>query len=344
MAVERLYFRDTQTQANTGGEGQGSRWDLDPTAGSPATLDGLTNNNNTPVLLLAWHRTVGADVAAATFPVSLAVTAITNSPAFYLRAARYASDGTLADAGADGTLRTTTGTFTETLSLATTWDAGDQLVIELWGYRNAGHSASVVTIGVNQAGSYVDADLEAAAEPVLFAGAAIGSSATAGALSPLALLAGAAIGSSATSGVLAIEEPAPAFEGAAVGSSTARGALSPAQELEGAAAGSSAASGALSPRLALLGSSVGSSSSAGALSPSAALEGAAVGASSSAGELAAIAAFSGAAVGSSSGFGDLSPELETLSGRAIGSATAAGALSPASSLEGSALGSSAAAG
>jgi hypothetical protein len=150
----RLYWRDTQTEANTGG----ANWDLSETQGTTATVGVSTPNSDTYALVGAWRLTVDDTITGDSFPTSFEVTARTNGQV-RIRVSRSNSAGTIQASSAFGADRAATGTFTETLTLATTWSAGDQLVIEMQGRRAPGtHGGDTVTIGVNRTTSFVDAD------------------------------------------------------------------------------------------------------------------------------------------------------------------------------------------
>ena len=160
----RLYWRDTVI-----GQDAYTVWALSEAMGTAATVQVSTSNTDVFEDLGAWRAEVGEDITGDTFPTSFVITARGNGTV-RIRVERRASDGTVLAASAWGTERASVGTFTETFTMATAWAPGDLLAIQVQGRRAATtHGGSTVDIGVNRAGTYVDA-VFSAPEPVTYDG------------------------------------------------------------------------------------------------------------------------------------------------------------------------------
>jgi hypothetical protein len=153
MSTIRYFFRDTQTENGTGG----NAYDLSSVQGTPTTLASNNINSDTFTEAIRWRYTAGSSVNTTSFPTSISVSTLTSSPIYRWRIQRLNSAGTVQASSAYSQEETTTGTKTATLSLSTTWSAGDILQISVEVRRVGGtHTASGITVDVNDTSSYVD--------------------------------------------------------------------------------------------------------------------------------------------------------------------------------------------
>jgi hypothetical protein len=196
VAVTRLYLRNIVIA--------GTLYELTEAQGSgPNTVTG-TLNSATYTEVLSWEL-AGADLAGSSVPTSVVVTGITGTINYRYRVQRVNSGGTVQASSAYSAVYTATGTRTDSLTLATTWAAGDRLRLSLEIQRSGGHGTVDITAQTESATSYIEPDLvvapvELTGDPT---GAGAGASATLAAGASLdAGVAGAAIGAE---GVL--EEP-----------------------------------------------------------------------------------------------------------------------------------------
>lgn len=156
LGTTRQFLRDTQTEQGTGG----TVYDLSETQGTGATL-APSVNSGTYVEAARWQRTVGDAVTGTAFPTGLDVSAISASADYRWRVQRLNSAGVVQASSAYSSIRATTGTWTQTLLLDTTWAAGDILALSLELRRSSGGGSRSITVNVQDADSYLDAELAA---------------------------------------------------------------------------------------------------------------------------------------------------------------------------------------
>jgi hypothetical protein len=160
LVLSRNFLRTTQDEPGAGGTVR----DLSETQGTPTTLGSGTTSSGGYTKMLEWVRTVGATVGSATIPTQLQVTAVSAATlAYKWQVHRYDSAGVLqADSDFSGE-HNTTGIKVATLTLDTTWSAGDRLGYSLWLRKASGGGSRSITVAVNDADSW--AEFEVAAEP-----------------------------------------------------------------------------------------------------------------------------------------------------------------------------------
>jgi hypothetical protein len=155
MSTIRYFFKNTQTNEGTGG----NAYDLSSDQGVATTVDSNNINSDTFTEAIRWRYTANASVNTSSFPTSISVQSLTASPIYRWRVQRLNSAGTVQASSAYSQEETTTGTKTATLSLSTTWNAGDILQISVEVRRVGGtHSASGITTFVNSTSSFVDVE------------------------------------------------------------------------------------------------------------------------------------------------------------------------------------------
>lgn len=148
----RLYWRDTLL-----GDDGFPIYALDEATGTAATVQVQTSNTDTFQDLGAWRAAVGEGIDSTSFPTSFVISARGNGTV-RIRIERRNAAGTVLAFSDWGVERATVGTHTETFTMANSWEPGDLLTIRMQGRRAAGtHGGSTIDIGVNRAGSYVDA-------------------------------------------------------------------------------------------------------------------------------------------------------------------------------------------
>ncbi len=213
MSVVRLYLRSSQTEPSTGGDS----YDMLPDQGSGNGGTQFSFNSTSFVEAGRFIRQLSAAPEATTFPVAVNVTAIEGTIEYRFRVERSTSAGAFVEAGSYSALHSTTGAKSETLSFTPSgWNAGDLLVLTMEGRRSGGHGTVRFTVAVQDAASYVDADLAAPPpDPVTVTPTPRGG--TGGAL--MSLVAGAVIAGSAGGvggGASALEEGNPPADALAV--------------------------------------------------------------------------------------------------------------------------------
>lgn len=165
MGIESLYARNTQTQPLAGG----IIYDLDKTQGTPTTLTAGFGNDDTANIVFRFVYQISDPVIdGTTFPVSINCTSLSADSIFWWRVRRLNSAGVEQAVSANSNNFSVAGTATQTLTLSTTWQAGDYAEVEVWHQRLAGHASAEIIIGVNDANTFVDADFA----PMIYLGSA----------------------------------------------------------------------------------------------------------------------------------------------------------------------------
>ena len=154
MSVTRYYLQNTQTNAGTGG----TIYDLTATIGSAGSVNNSTNQTAF-TLTQAWQQTFGTTVTGTSFDISVNIASITGTAESRFRIARVDSPNNVQAASSYSTTYNTTGTKTFTLTLSTTWSAGDRLRLEQEVRRAGGHGNVSFEISTGNSNSYVDADI-----------------------------------------------------------------------------------------------------------------------------------------------------------------------------------------
>ncbi len=158
MAVLRHYLKNTQANPGAGG----TTYDLSVTQGTSATLTSAGVSGTSFVPVFEWTVTLGTDVPAASVPVSVNISAVSASTLeARWRVEHRSSSGSLIAASGYSAAYNSTGTKADSLTLDTTWAAGDRLVLVMELRRTGGGGSRTVTISVNNAASYADPDLQA---------------------------------------------------------------------------------------------------------------------------------------------------------------------------------------
>ncbi len=163
MAVERHFLRDTFTEPGTDGT---LAFDLSTTQGSPTSTVAGTVNDTVFTEVLRFQRTVDDAVGGTSFPTSINISSLTGTLEVRWRVQRISSAGAVQASSAYSTVVNTSGIKTETLSLSTTWVTGDRLAVSIEIRRTGGHGNVGVNVEAQDADSYVDPDMAAAANPV----------------------------------------------------------------------------------------------------------------------------------------------------------------------------------
>jgi hypothetical protein len=152
LTTSRNHLRSTQDEPGS----SGTLFDLSETQGTPGTV-GLSTSSGGFVVVREWHREVGATVGSASIPTSLRVTAVSASTLRYRwRVDQYDSSGVLKASSNYSTEHNTTGIKTETLTLTTTWAAGDRLRFRLEERKASGGGSRTVTVGHNDPDSWAE--------------------------------------------------------------------------------------------------------------------------------------------------------------------------------------------
>ena len=154
MAVTRHYLRNTQTNPGTGG----TVYDLLEAQGSIAEL--IFNRNGTSYAEIGrFQITLGTQVAGTSFPVSVDIDNIDVDLDVRWRVQRINSSDVVQDSSGYSSVYGTSGIKTDTLTLTTTWAAGDRLALSIEGIRTGGHGNKPLDLSINDADSYVDPDV-----------------------------------------------------------------------------------------------------------------------------------------------------------------------------------------
>jgi hypothetical protein len=153
LALSRNFLRTTQDEPGAGGIVR----DLSETQGTPTTLGSGSTSSGGFTKMLEWVRTVGATVGSATISTQLQVTDVSAATLSYKwQVHRYNSAGVLqADSDFSGE-HNTTGIKVATLTLGTTWSAGDWLGYSLWLRKAGGGGSRSITVAVNDADSWAE--------------------------------------------------------------------------------------------------------------------------------------------------------------------------------------------
>jgi hypothetical protein len=153
LALSRNFLRTTQDEPGAGGIVR----DLSETQGTPTTLNSGSTSSGGFTKMLEWVRTVGATVGSATISTQLQVTDVSAATLSYKwQVHRYNSAGVLqADSDFSGE-HNTTGIKVATLTLSTTWSAGDWLGFSLWLRKAGGGGSRSITVAVNDADSWAE--------------------------------------------------------------------------------------------------------------------------------------------------------------------------------------------
>jgi hypothetical protein len=163
-----LFLRNTQTVTGTGG----TTYDLDLVQGTAATLVSASISPTSFTKVFEFRREIASEFPQPTLPTSVVITAVSASTLETRWRAVQIRGGTVLAASDYGAIRNAVGTFTDTLTLDTTWQAGDFLALEVELRRTTGGGSRTVTLGVNRAGSFVDATFVTPPSAVTGTGAA----------------------------------------------------------------------------------------------------------------------------------------------------------------------------
>jgi hypothetical protein len=153
LALSRNFLRTTQTEPGTGGIVR----DLSETQGTPTTLGSGSTSSGSFTKMLEWVRTVGTAVGSATISTQFQVTAVSAATlAYKWQVHRYNSAGVLQADSDFSAEHNTTGIKVATLTLSTTWSAGDRLGYSLWLRKAGGGGSRDITVAVNDADSWAE--------------------------------------------------------------------------------------------------------------------------------------------------------------------------------------------
>lgn len=154
MAVFDAYFRNTQTNAGTGG----IIYDLSSTFTISTTLNTGNLNSETFTEMLAWQRTVNSTINDTTFAHNVVVEGLSGTLEWRFRIQRVNSSNVVQASSAYSATYSTATTATDTLTLSTTWSSGDRIRVSFEIRRSAGHGNVACDTRVNQL-SYVIYDI-----------------------------------------------------------------------------------------------------------------------------------------------------------------------------------------
>jgi hypothetical protein len=155
--MARFFLRNTQTGGGTGG----SVYDLSETQGTGSTLGSGNNTSASFIEMQRWQVTVDDTVGGTSFPTSINMSAVSASTLEWrYRVQRLNSSNTVQASSGYSSTYNTAGTKTETLTLSTTWAAGDRLAISIELRRVSGTGNRTYTLNVNNASTYVDATID----------------------------------------------------------------------------------------------------------------------------------------------------------------------------------------
>ena len=144
----RLYWRNT---------GVAPDYDLSTDIGTAATVAITTSNSDAWQLASTnWSVALADPPTDTSFPTSVVIAARGNG-VIRIRVSRANSGGTILASSAWGNELASVGTHTQVFTLATTWAAGDRLVIQVEERRAPNtHGGSTVDVGVNREATHVD--------------------------------------------------------------------------------------------------------------------------------------------------------------------------------------------
>jgi len=161
MAIYRYFFRNTQTNAGTGG----IRYDLSTTRGTEVILTSSGSNQTTFTEALSWGGHLGTAVTGTSFPTSIRLSAISGTVIIRWRLQRVNVENGLINASSAYTpeFTATAGqTYTSTISFPTSWNSWSGLRLSLE-WRATSMGGSNVNVNVNHLSSWVDVDRTAIA-------------------------------------------------------------------------------------------------------------------------------------------------------------------------------------
>lgn len=146
----RLYLRDTVVS--------GTRYALSTAQGAGTTLVTGSESGSSFVEKLRWEYEVGAaGLSSTSVPTSIDVSAVSAATLEYRWAVvKVDSTGAITASSAYSAAYSTTGIKAETLTLSTTWAAGDKIGISLELRKVSGGGSRSVTLNINDADSYAD--------------------------------------------------------------------------------------------------------------------------------------------------------------------------------------------
>lgn len=151
--MARLYLRDTLIS--------GIRRELSETQGVETTLGSGNQSSTSFVEMLRFELEVGADgIDGTSFPCSVDMASVSASTLEWRwRVVKVDSGGNIVTGSAYSSVFNTAGIKTATLTLSTTWAAGDRVGVSLELRKSGGGGNRSFTLNVNDAESYVDASL-----------------------------------------------------------------------------------------------------------------------------------------------------------------------------------------
>jgi hypothetical protein len=151
-----LYLRDVLVT--------GIRYELSETQGTGATLGSGNEGGSTFVEKLRFEREVGTSINGTSFSCSIDMASVSASTLEWRwRVVKVDSSGTIVTGSAYSTAHNTAGIKTQTLTLSTTWAAGDRVGISLELRKTGGGGNRSFTLNVNDVDSKVDAPIAAVA-------------------------------------------------------------------------------------------------------------------------------------------------------------------------------------
>jgi hypothetical protein len=135
----------------------GESYPLSTTQGTgPNTITTSTNSTTTYAQVARFEVEVGSSIGSASIPYSINVTAVSSAQLLYQwRVQRANSSGVVQASSAYSTADNTTGVKTGTLTLDTSWSAGDKLVLSVEVRRNGGSGDRTITLQTESASSYL---------------------------------------------------------------------------------------------------------------------------------------------------------------------------------------------
>lgn len=158
MASIKYYLRNTQS----GGGAGGSVYDLSDTQGSNATLS-ATIASNTFAEVLRFQFTLGSDLPEPGVPWSVSINAISANSEARWRIQRLNSSNTVQESSSYSSAENTTGTKTGSITFNASWASGDRVAISVEYRRTSGGGNRTLTLNVNNANSFIEPNLVAAA-------------------------------------------------------------------------------------------------------------------------------------------------------------------------------------
>jgi hypothetical protein len=169
MAVTKYFLRNAQTNGGTGG----TVYDLSATQGTNATLSATVSVTNFAEVL-RFQIDLGNDLPETSIPFSVSINAISANSQVQWRFQELDSSNNVVASSSYSSVETTTGVKTGTISFTNGWTAGNRLALSVEYRRSSGGGSRTLTLNVNNADSFVEPDLVAAANKGSFAVTEVG--------------------------------------------------------------------------------------------------------------------------------------------------------------------------